>query len=58
MVIARVLFLVLMLAAAGCFVFFLVTGQARYKRYGLRILQGTFGAAFFFFAVLAVERFF
>ena len=55
---SRALFLVLLLAAAGCFVFFLVTGQRRYKRYGLRIVQWTFGAAFFFFAVLAVERFF
>lgn len=54
----RALFLVLLLGAAGCFVFFLVTGQVRYKRYGLRIVQWTFGAAFFFFAVLAVERFF
>ncbi len=54
----RVIFLVLLLAAAGCFVCFLVTGQPRYKHYGLRILQWTMGAAFFFFAVLAVERFF
>ena len=54
----RALFLVLLLAAAGCFVCFLVTGQARYKHYGLRVLQLTLGAAFFFFAVLAIERFF
>ena len=58
MAIFRVLFLALLLAAAGCFVCFLVTGQPRYKHYGLRLLQGTLGAAFFFFAVLAVERFF
>ena len=58
MAIFRVLFLALLLAAAGCFVWFLITGQPRYKRYGLRLLQGTLGAAFFFFAVLAVERFF
>ena len=58
MAIARVLFLVLLIAAAGCFVFFVLTGQVKYKRYGLRILQWTFGTAFFFFAVLAVERFF
>lgn len=58
MAIFRVLFLALLLAAASCFVCFLVTGQPRYKRYGLRLLQGTLGAAFFFFAVLAVERFF
>jgi len=54
----RALFLLLLLAAAGCFVCFLVTGQVRYKQYGLRVLQLTLGAAFFFFAVLAVERFF
>ena len=58
MVIARALILVLLLAAAGCFVFFALTGQVKYKRYGLRILQWTFGTAFLFFAVLAVERFF
>lgn len=54
----RALFLVLLLAAVACFVCFLVTGQARYKHYGLRIVQWTMGTAFVFFAVLAVERFF
>ena len=58
MAIARLLILVLLLAAAGCFVTFLLTGQVRFKQYGLGILKWTMGAAFFFFAVLAVERFF
>ena len=58
MAIARVLFLVLLLATVGCFVAFMLTGQVRYKQYGLRILKWTMGSAFFFFAVLAVQRFF
>lgn len=58
MAIARVLILALLLAAVGCFVAFMLTGQTRYKHYGLGILQWTMGSAFFFFAVLAVQRFF
>ena len=42
----------------GLLVAFLLTGQGRFKQYGLGILKWTMGAAFFFFAVLAVERFF
>jgi hypothetical protein len=52
----RVLFLLLFLAAAVSFAFFAVTGQARYKRFGLLILKATLFAAFAFFAVLIVQR--
>ena len=56
MIFLRALFLLLLLAAAGCFICFLVTGQQRFKHYGLRMLRWTLAAAFFFFGVLALER--
>jgi hypothetical protein len=52
----RVLFLLLFLSAAVSFAFFAITGQARYKRFGILILKGTLFAAFAFFAVLIVQR--
>ncbi len=56
MVFLRALFLLLLLAAAGCFTCFLVTGQQRYKQYGLRVLRWTLVAAFVFFGVLILEN--
>ena len=56
MLIVRWLVLVLLVASAICFVLFAVTGQAKYKRYGLTILKWTVASALVFFAVLAVER--
>jgi hypothetical protein len=38
------------------FVFYAVTGQARFKRIGLTILKWTLIAAFVFFAVLIFEN--
>jgi hypothetical protein len=52
----RALFLLLLLISGGFFVHFLVTGQERYKHYGLRVLRWTVVAAFVFFAVLILER--
>ncbi len=46
----------LLLGAAACFVFWVGTGQDRYKRWGLKILKWTLIAAFGFFAVLVLER--
>lgn len=46
----------LLLTAAACFVFFVGTGQQRFKRYGLRTLKWTLIAAGCFFAVLILER--
>ena len=46
----------LLLAAGMCFVFFAVTGQARFRRWGLAVLKWTLIAAFGFFAVLILER--
>jgi hypothetical protein len=48
---------VLLLIAAGvCFAFYIGTGQAAYRQWGLVILKWTVIAALGFFAVLALER--
>lgn len=52
----RWLILFLLLAAAVCFAFFVATGDARFKRYGLVVLKWTLIPAFGFFAVLIVQR--
>jgi hypothetical protein len=52
----RGLILLLLVGAAGAFAAFAWTGQARFKRYGLRILAGTLLGAVLFFAVLMVDR--
>ena len=56
MLVARYAVLVLLVAAAICFVVFAVTGKPRYKQVGLKLLLGTLAAAFLFFAVLIVEN--
>jgi hypothetical protein len=56
MVFLRALFLLLLLTAGGLFVYFLATGQQRYKHYGLRVLRWTLVVAFFFFSVLILDR--
>lgn len=48
--------LLLLLACIVLFVFFVATGQDRFKRLGLTILTWTLVAAFGFFAVLILER--
>ena len=53
----RWLLILLMLAAGACFALFAITGQPRFKRYGLLILKWTLVSAFGFFAILTVERF-
>ena len=53
----RWLLILLMLAAGACFALFAITGQPRFKRYGLLILKWTLDSAFGFLAVLTVERF-
>jgi hypothetical protein len=52
----RTAMLLLLLAAAVCFVFYAGTGQVRFKRYGLVTLKWTLIAAFAFFAILILER--
>ena len=56
MVFLRWLVLLLLLVAAICFACFAVTGQPRFKLYGLRILKWTMVGAFGFFGVLILER--
>lgn len=56
MLFLRWLLLLLLLGAAVSFLLFAVTGQARYKRYGLITLKWTLIAGFGFFVVLIIER--
>lgn len=52
----RVLILLLLLGCVASFVLYIVTGQARFKRYGLVTLKWVLLSGFGFFAVLIVER--
>jgi hypothetical protein len=52
----RVLVLVLLVLAAGSFACFALTGQARFKHFGLVVLKWTMVGAFGFFGVLILER--
>lgn len=52
----RWLILLLLLGALVSFAFYAVTGQIRYRRYGLRTLKGLLIAGFVFFGVLILQR--
>jgi hypothetical protein len=52
----RWLIILFLLGAAVSFALFVVTGQQRFKRYGLIILKWTMATALLFFAVLVLER--
>jgi hypothetical protein len=56
MLLFRWLILLLLLAAGVSFVFYVGTGQPRFKRFGWVVLKWTLLAAFGFFAVLIMER--
>jgi small neutral amino acid transporter SnatA (MarC family) len=56
MLIARWLFFALGIAAIVCFVLFVVTGQARYKSWGVKIVAAAVVAGLVFFSGLAIER--
>lgn len=56
MALLRIVFFLLLVGAGISFVCFVVTGQTRYKVYGLRVLRWTVIAALVFFAVLFVQR--
>ena len=56
MLIFRALVGFLLLASALCFVFYLGTGRAAYKRWGLLVLKWTVIAALAFFSVLLLGR--
>ena len=46
----------LLLMAAVSFLFYVGTGQVRYRRFGLVTVKWTVIAALFFFAVLFIQR--
>ena len=52
----RWLGMLLLLAGAVSFAFYVGTGEPRYKRLGLVILKWTVIAAVFFFAVILIGR--
>jgi hypothetical protein len=52
----RVLVLLLLVVAAGSFACFAITGQTRFKHFGLVVLKWTLVGAFCFFGVLILER--
>jgi hypothetical protein len=52
----RWLILLFLLGAAVSFAAFVVTGDQRFKRYGLIILKWTVVTTLVFFAVLALQR--
>jgi hypothetical protein len=56
MLLFRWAILLLLLVAAVFFVFFIATGQVRYRRWGLVVLKWTLIAALGFFGVLILER--
>ena len=56
MVFVRSLVLLLLAASAVLFLLYALTGQARYKKWGLVVLQWTLLAGFGFFAVLIYQR--
>ena len=56
MLLFRWTILMLLLAALAAFVFYVGTGQERYRAWGLKVLKWTLIAAFGFFAVLILER--
>lgn len=56
MLIFRALVGFLLVASLLCFAFYLGTGQAGYKRWGLLVLKWTVIAALAFFAVLMLGR--
>jgi len=56
MLLFRWTLMLLLLAAGVSFAFYIGTGQARYRTWGIVILKWTVLAALGFFGVLALER--
>jgi hypothetical protein len=52
----RALLLLTLIAGAACFAIYAVSGQTRYRVYGVRLVSGTVVAGLVFFAVLIVQR--
>ena len=56
MAVFRALLLLMLLAGAACFAAYAISGQTRYRGYGLRLVRWTVVAGLAFFAVLIVQR--
>lgn len=56
MTFVRALVFLLLLASVLLFLLYALTGQARYKKFGLIVLKWTLLTGFGFFAVLVVQR--
>jgi hypothetical protein len=56
MLLFRWTMMLLLLAAGVCFVFYIGTGQVRFRHFGLVILKWTVLAGLGFFGVLILER--
>ena len=56
MLLFRWLLLLMLLGSIVSFMFYIGTGQERFKRYGLMTLKWALMAAFGFFGVLVLER--
>jgi hypothetical protein len=56
MAFVRALFLLLLLGCGVLFLLYALSGQARYKKWGLTALMWTLAAGFGFFAVLIFQR--
>lgn len=52
----RFLLFFLLGGAALCFVLYVATGKAHFRRWGILILKWTLIAAFFFFGVLIISH--
>lgn len=52
----RALLLLTLVAGAACFAIYAVSGQTRYRVYGVRLVSWTVVAGLAFFAVLIVQR--
>jgi hypothetical protein len=52
----RALLLLMLVAGAACFAVYAVSGQLRYRHYGIRLVQWTVVAGLVFFAVLIVLK--
>lgn len=56
MLLFRWIILLMLISSVVSFMFFIGTGQPRFKRYGLLAVKWALTAAFGFFAVLILQR--
>jgi hypothetical protein len=52
----RALLLLMLVGGAACFAAYAISGELRYRHYGIRLVQCTVAAGLVFFAVLIVLR--